>query len=790
MSKMGVRLLLAALLAPLVVLVSAGSASASCEGDATIKNPVDSPVGTFVDYVPGAAAAPRGDPLQTRGMSWARTYGWSSHWGTYDLGCGPDAVKSPQASFLNPVANFVLEMGKFPVAAGDQLDAYLSGNPFWWVSAVVDTLNTKIGNQVWLPIFGLMVGLIGVVVMARSGKGNVRHAFEQAVWLLLVCAVTAGCLWMAPLVGQHLTSGVRFGADAASTPFNQGRFQDTVGRRIVYKYWLEGELGSSQSPLARKYGAELYRLQHLTWYEYYRLGQDQVDEENENPEPTCIPSPHAPCTKVAGGPGGGAGPPQAPADPSFEVMSLEDRQDRYYDIADDIQHTDGDAYAIFQGKDWVKRTWVAFVMGGLTWPVMFFVVLALLALGWGMLLVWGAVIATPIASLVGARWEKSQVLLRVWNMVVAAVVGVVKLTLASAVYTTVVEALITHVTADAVLLIAAWTLAVIAVMLVRPIKTFKQMTPGVDADKSYVMSAYHKVRGTQQQHNKKTRAQGADMEADTGRTSTTKSGSGAGTTQVNHYETHVHNSAAPGSGAAATAPFAIADGAAAAGGAGQAQKAAASSGDDVAGFDPAPAPEQAPDSYLVVMPHGQRPPATPAGQTAGGERTFAAALPSQGPASAPSAAAGSPDEAPRTASSAATPGASHHRGDDGRQPPAFAAPRGAAHGPSGAHGVSVGSPPTPGGSGPAATPAAGGMSPSMDQAGGRSPASGDVFLVRPGEPAERIYTRPDPAVPHQSTEGVAREAPVIFDDDEPVHVLYQRPDEPAAAGGGKPDAQA
>jgi hypothetical protein len=254
-----------------------------------------------------------------------------------------------------------------------------------------------------------------------------------------------------------MTQAVQSGKSIASAPFDSGDFPDTLSRHVIYPQWLQGELGSTTSATAKQYGEDLYRAQHYTWQE-----AEVIDAAGS------IPSPYSPIDHHLD-------------EADRAALKLQhDKQDEFRTLANQIQATDPDAYQNLQGKNGVNRLAAAFIMAFYTWTASLFMALALAILALALLMVYAVVIGAPLAGIIGMHDRFRHVFKGVLNMFVAAVVGVVKLTLAAGVYAVVVSAIVAAPGNQAIKLLLTMVAAVVALMVVKPIKTFKTVIPGVD----------------------------------------------------------------------------------------------------------------------------------------------------------------------------------------------------------------------------------------------------------------------------------------------------------------------
>jgi hypothetical protein len=215
-------------------------------------------------------------------------YGYAGlRWNTYDLGCGPDYVRAPDAAVGTSVANWLMSVPKAAVAAtGALLDAAYQPtflNVFdGMIVRVVDALRHAIFDQ-WV---GTVLAAVGFLLVWRSRKMALSSTAAAIGWSFLVMIIaTAVFRW--PLEAGHaadtaVTSTLSAGTSAL-TGHSPSQGESTGDQAIaslheslLYQTWLGGTFGSSNSAVAQKYGRDIFDAQSLTWAEARTV--------SENPE--------------------------------------------------------------------------------------------------------------------------------------------------------------------------------------------------------------------------------------------------------------------------------------------------------------------------------------------------------------------------------------------------------------------------------------------------------------------------------------------------------------------------
>ena len=215
-------------------------------------------------------------------------YGYAGlRWNTYDLGCGPDVVRAPDAAVGTSVANWLISLPKAAVAAtGALLDAAYQPT----FLSVFDGMITRVVNALRHAIFdqwvGTVLAAVGFLLVWRARKMALSTTAAAVGWAFLVMIIaTAVFRW--PLEAGHaaddaVTSTLSAGTSALSghSPSQGESTGDqaiaSLHESLLYQAWLGGTFGSSNSAVAQKYGKDIFDAQSLTWAEARTV--------SENPE--------------------------------------------------------------------------------------------------------------------------------------------------------------------------------------------------------------------------------------------------------------------------------------------------------------------------------------------------------------------------------------------------------------------------------------------------------------------------------------------------------------------------
>lgn len=299
-------------------------------------------------------------------------YGYAGlRWNTYDLGCGPDLARSPDAAIGTAVANWIIALPKAAVAATGAVVSAAFSPDFLGVfdpliSNVVDTLRRTVFEQ-WAFV---VVGALGLLLLWRARQASLASAASAVGWALLVMVlVTMVFRW--PLVAGHAadetvttTLGAVTGGlnDKASGSSGDAGTEATAGMHeaLLYQAWLGGTFGDSGSDVAKKYGPVIFDATALTWAEAQVLRTD----------------------------------------PEAGKKIIDAKKDKFEDAAAKVSAADPDAYDYLTGRRSDTRVGYAILAGLATLcAVPFLFVAALLVLGALIIVRFGVMLFPAFATL-------------------------------------------------------------------------------------------------------------------------------------------------------------------------------------------------------------------------------------------------------------------------------------------------------------------------------------------------------------------------------------------------------
>jgi len=213
------------------------------------------------------------------------------HLSTYDIGCVGDVTHATDVA-QNGIADTVFQASAGWLATANTTRGYAyDPHAMWgWFDGDLDTAVHALYKNVWLTAAALFVMLTGVWLIWRARRGDVSEATATAGWVLLVTVgMTLVAQW--PSASARIAdTGATFGlqmvhAGAGLGPQTESptecrnpdgcvdhrspsdRMSDSITTALLYHNWLVAELGSADSPTAKRYGPALYSYQALTWDE-------------------------------------------------------------------------------------------------------------------------------------------------------------------------------------------------------------------------------------------------------------------------------------------------------------------------------------------------------------------------------------------------------------------------------------------------------------------------------------------------------------------------------------------
>ncbi len=213
-------------------------------------------------------------------------YGYAGlRWHTYDLGCGPDAARNPDAVIGTSLSNWVLNIPVSLSALTSSVTAAAFQPSFMNVfDPAVQQISKALHRSLFATWVPAVIALLGLLVLLKARRAALATTAAAAGWaLIVVLLATAVFRW--PLEAGHAADQTVTGSLGAVVNKIDGAHTDVppavavssnIQESLFYHSWVAGTLGSTDSPTARKYGSRLFKAQALTWREAYVVRHDQA----------------------------------------------------------------------------------------------------------------------------------------------------------------------------------------------------------------------------------------------------------------------------------------------------------------------------------------------------------------------------------------------------------------------------------------------------------------------------------------------------------------------------------
>lgn len=308
---------------------------------------------------------------------------------TYDLGCGPDAVRDPGAIIGTTIANWGLEGTKFGVSLTNAVMGAAYNPDYLQVfdpllTSATGTLQDSIFD-VWVPV---VIVVVGVTLVWSSRKSQWSKTAATVGWALLVMLLAAAVFrWpvaagtvaddsMTTVLGS-VNAGIN-GTDPGDDPV-EGASQ-ALTSTVLWEQWKMGTFGRSNSATADKYAEDVYRATTLTWQEAQdvRNGDDGI---------------------------------------------IEQKADDFKEIASQIEEDDPDAYEYLTGHKGQGRIAAAMVSAFAMLCVAPFLLMGSLLLIGAYLIIRMAVVFFPVIATIGIAYQFRGAVKGVGSVVAAAVIN-------------------------------------------------------------------------------------------------------------------------------------------------------------------------------------------------------------------------------------------------------------------------------------------------------------------------------------------------------------------------------
>jgi len=215
-------------------------------------------------------------------------YGYAGlRWTTYDLGCGPDSARAPDATAGTAVANWLFLVPKAAVAFTNAVIEVALRPTFLGefdplVSNVSDVLYRTLFSN-WVPLVLLATGAL---LIWRARRANLASSTAAVGWAAFIMVVATALFQWPVEAGRAADASVTTtltvvnGGLARSGGVSQTASEKAAAsnthQSLLYQAWLAGTFGESESDTASIYGPQLFDATALTWREAQILRQDPV----------------------------------------------------------------------------------------------------------------------------------------------------------------------------------------------------------------------------------------------------------------------------------------------------------------------------------------------------------------------------------------------------------------------------------------------------------------------------------------------------------------------------------
>ncbi|MGL5816629.1 MAG: hypothetical protein ACRCYR_03630 [Phycicoccus sp.] len=381
-------------------------------------------------------------------------YGFAGmEWTNYDLGCGPDAARDPEASVAGSWASLSWYSLLTAASTVTAIERWAYDPATLDVFAPVQRIaDEAFGNRVFIPLFGFTLLCVTAYILTKAHTGDVRFAGNVAGWAMLVTLVAVACITWPTKIGpaaDRAITGVVAGVNSAVSGTTQANLSiadstaANLQRGILYETWRAGNFGSYSSKTADKYGPVLFRNSALTRSEERLL---ETDPEKAR-----------------------------------EIIEL--KGNRYEEAAENLKEEDPVAYQHLAGKkNWDRLMyatigWIAFLC-----TTVFHFVASLLLL-FSLLVIRVAVMVLPLLAIIGAFYPARRFVIKVADYVAGAVTAALMFGSVAALFTAAVGGIIAPTTNSNPLISALVMLlfTIVAWKLTKPARSLKAFgMPGLD----------------------------------------------------------------------------------------------------------------------------------------------------------------------------------------------------------------------------------------------------------------------------------------------------------------------
>ena len=407
--------------------------------------------------LPGALD-PEPDPLPAAGDPFAQNpstsiyeqYGYAGlTWHTYDLGCG-GSVRDPAAATDTMIGNVLLSCAVWLTAATNGLHNKVADPASYMgpLDDVVETVTTRLHDSIWSPWGTVAVLGVAALLLFQAMRGHFPAVVAGAAWAALVLAVVAAITQYpsraSGFFDDTITSTIgsiqarTAGVDSSTRPGqSSARAQGALTvDRVLYDAWLRGQIGSSDSAAADRWGPALFEASAVSWSES-----------------------------------------AAAATPEATNQLNEEKTNQWKETAEEIAEQDPATYAVLQGKAGGRMGNGVMALFGAVFVDLFRLVADVFLLA-GLVMLRLLVMFLPAAAVIGVFAPLSGVVKQMANIGGAAVVNVVAFSAGSVVYTAAISAVLSTADdagMDIMALVLCLVITLAAFVLMAPLLSFTRI---------------------------------------------------------------------------------------------------------------------------------------------------------------------------------------------------------------------------------------------------------------------------------------------------------------------------
>lgn len=322
-------------------------------------------------------------------------YGYAGlRWRTYDLGCGPDVMRSPDAVIGTAVSNWIMQ-APIAMAALTGSVTRVAFQPTFLdtFDPVIERVSRALHESLFASWIPAVIALLGLLVIVKARRSALASTAAAIGWALII-VILAVALFRWPIAAGNAADEIVTGSLGKVVGQLDGDESGTdpgiavsahVQESILYRSWLAGTLGDPDSETARKYGPELFKAQALTWREAAEAQQD----------------------------------------PDRAKEIIEAKQKKWDEIAEKIKEEDPEAYENLTGRRSETRVGYSILSGLATFLALPFLLLSALLMLGCYLIVRLAVMLFPAFAILGAFPSSRGLVTGLGRTVAAAVVNAI-----------------------------------------------------------------------------------------------------------------------------------------------------------------------------------------------------------------------------------------------------------------------------------------------------------------------------------------------------------------------------